>query len=306
MKTKNQKEMGLLLEIQRFCLHDGPGIRTTVFFKGCPLRCQWCSNPESQSFQPQLQFVETSCIRCGQCIRACPTGAMQQDLAGKTYHLPEKCRNNFMCARTCPTKALRIAGRYWTVEEAVCEIEKDKVFFREGGGVTFSGGEVLSQIDFASQLADALHKQGFSITCETSGFSSEENFRRLLSWCDLLYFDVKHWDSQKHEQRTGVGMTEILRHLRIAAESGIPLVVRIPIIPRFNSGPEAPSEFLRLLKKYQIKEVHLLPFHQFGLGKYQQLGRQYEYQYDKSMRKEELEGFAEILRQGITKVQIGG
>ena len=122
-----------------------------------------------------------------------------------------------MCARTCPTKALRIAGRYWTVEEAVCEIEKDKVFFREGGGVTFSGGEVLSQIDFASQLADALHKQGFSITCETSGFSSEENFRRLLSWCDLLYFDVKHWDSQKHEQRTGVGMTEILRHLRIAA-----------------------------------------------------------------------------------------
>lgn len=306
MKKDNQEETGILLEIQRFCLHDGPGIRTTVFFKGCPLRCQWCSNPESQSFQPQLRFVETSCIRCGRCIQACPAGAMQRDPEGKTYHLPEKCREHFNCASVCPTKALHIAGQRWTVEAAVHEIEKDQVFFREGGGVTFSGGEVLSQIDFAEQLANALHKQGIHITCETSGFSSEESFLRLLGWCDLLYFDIKHWDNWQHKQGTGVEMAGILRNLEIAVDSGVPLAVRLPIIPRFNNKPEDQPEFLRLLTKYQIKEVHLLPFHQFGSGKYQQLGRRYEYQYDKSMRKEELEGLAEMLRQEIPKVQIGG
>ncbi|AVM68705.1 glycyl-radical enzyme activating protein [Lachnospiraceae bacterium oral taxon 500] len=306
MKTDSQKETGMLLEIQRFCLHDGPGIRTTVFFKGCPLRCKWCSNPESQSFRPQLQFVETSCIRCGRCIKACPAGAMRRDPTGKTYHLPEKCGSHFACVAVCPTKALRIAGRRWTVEAAVHEIEKDKVFFREGGGVTFSGGEVLAQIDFAERLAEALHQEGIHITCETTGFSSEESFRRLLRWCDLLYFDVKHWDSRQHLQGTGVEVEKILDHLKLAIDARIPLAVRIPVIPRFNDQPEDQRQFCQLLKKYQIQEVHLLPFHQFGSGKYQQLGLEYEYQHDKSMKKEELEGFAEMLRQEIPKVQIGG
>ncbi|RRD93589.1 glycyl-radical enzyme activating protein [Clostridiales bacterium COT073_COT-073] len=306
MPDKLRKEKGLLLEIQRFCLHDGPGIRTTVFFKGCPLQCKWCANPESQSFVPQLQFSEIGCIRCGRCIKVCPVQALWQDEMKKIHYIPEKCIQCQACAAVCPSKALRTAGKSWTVEDAVYEILKDKVFFREGGGVTFSGGEVLAQIDFAEALANALHRNGIHITCETSGYSSEETFARMLKWCDLLYLDLKHWDSQKHKAQIGVGNEVILQHLTIAQKAGIPLVIRIPVIPRYNDSPADWQEFSRLLTQYQVKEVHLLPFHQFGAGKYTQFGMKYEYAGYPSLAKEDLTEFAETLSKVIPKVQIGG
>lgn len=306
MPDRSKNEKGLILEIQRFCLHDGPGIRTTVFFKGCPLRCKWCANPESQSFVPQLQFSEIGCIRCGRCVKVCPVQALWQDETKKIHYIPGKCIQCQACVAVCPSKALRTAGKFWSVEDAVTEILKDKVFFREGGGVTFSGGEVLSQIDFAELLAEALHRNDIHITCETSGYSTDETFARMLRWCDLLYLDLKHWDSRKHKEQIGVGNEVILRHLAMAKESGIPLVIRIPVIPDYNHSPADWQEFGKILVQYEIEEVHLLPFHQFGAGKYAQFGMKYEYAGYPSLHKEDLTEFAEVLRKMVPKVQIGG
>lgn len=303
---KEDKRTGVLIEIQRFCLHDGPGIRTTVFFKGCPLRCRWCANPESQQSARQLQFVVSNCIRCGQCVAVCPVGAMKEDASGMMNFYPEHCIQCERCVSGCAGRALRVSGQRYILENVVNEILKDQVFFREGGGVTFSGGEVLSQAGFAEELAGELHEKGIHITCETCGFSGHEEFKKLLSWCDLLYLDIKHWKEEKHIEGTGQSQRVILEHLKMAEESGIPMVVRIPVIPDYNDSCEDWHGFGKMLKRYHVKEAHLLPFHQFGSAKYQQLGRSYEYSSYQAVTEEELEPFAAALRNYIPKVQVGG
>lgn len=306
MRTDEKKKTGILMEIQKFCLHDGPGIRTTVFFKGCPLRCGWCANPESQEFTHQLQFLASACRSCGSCAAVCPAGALKRDGQGRTRFYPENCVKCGRCVPGCPGNALKMTGAVWTLEEAVREIMKDQVFFLEGGGVTFSGGEVLAQAAFAGELAGALHEQGVHITCETSGFSSHEDFKDLLRWCDLLYLDIKHWDEAAHVRGTGQSGRVILEHLKMAVESKIPMAVRIPVIPGYNDSPEDFHGFGGLLEEFHVTRAHLLPFHQFGSGKYQQLGRQYQYDGRKAMTEDELEPFAAVLKTYIPCVRIGG
>ena len=306
MKNEQEASTGVLIEIQRFCLHDGPGIRTTVFFKGCPLRCRWCANPESQQHVPQIQFISSNCIGCGNCISVCPVQAVKGERGKAVNFCPEKCITCQRCVPECAGRALKVSGKRWSLEELVQEVMKDQVFFREGGGVTFSGGEVLSQAVFAEKLAGALHEKGIHITCETCGFSGHEEFQKLLDWCDLLYLDIKHWEEEKHVEGTGKSRKIILEHLKMAVEAGIPMAVRIPVIPDYNDSDEDGHGFGVMLREYGVRQVHLLPFHQFGAAKYRQLGRAYEYDDYKAVTEEELEPFARVLKSYIPNVRIGG
>lgn len=300
---------GSIFNIQKFCIHDGPGIRTTVFFKGCPLRCRWCANPESQQATQQLMYDHALCLRCGQCVAACPNGGLTLSEQGLQIDR-ERCVGCGSCANVCAVsggKALSLQGEQKTVEQVAAEVLKDEVFYRSsGGGVTFSGGEVLAQLDFAEALAAELKRSGLHIACETSGYAPAESFSRLLAFADLLLFDVKHYDSARHEAGTGVPNTQILQNLRTALAAGTQVIARIPIIPGFNHSPDDAHAFGRLLQTLGVQEVHLLPFHQFGQGKYEKLTMAYDYASIPSLQKEDLAPLQTIMAAYVPRVQIGG
>lgn len=223
---------GRIFNIQKFSINDGPGIRTTVFFKGCPLHCRWCSNPESQNRY----------------------AAIADRMEDETY-----------CGRDC------------TVEEVMAEVRKDKAFYDEsGGGMTLSGGEALQQLAFACALCDAAHLEGISAAAETTGYAAPEQFAEFLRHIDILLYDFKHFDPEAHLAGTGVRNEVILQNLRAAAASGKPLAARIPVIPGFNTGLGIAASMADTLVSCGVKEVHLLPFHQFGEKKYAVLGVPYE------------------------------
>lgn len=238
---------GMIFNIQKFSLHDGPGIRTVVFLKGCPLRCQWCANPESQSSEPQ----------------------------GK--------------------------GRLESVEEIVRVCLQDRAFYEEsGGGVTLSGGEPLMQAAFARALLGALGGEGVHRAVETTGFTNESDFLSILPLTDLLLFDVKHWDSTKHKQGTGVENEVIQQNLRAAVEAGKDVLPRIPVIPGFNDGPEDAESFAHLLAGLGLKRAQLLPFHQFGESKYAELGLPYAYADVPALHPEDLEEYKQqMIQNGV-------
>ena len=246
-------QKALLFNIQKFCLHDGYGIRTTLFFKGCNLRCGWCSNPESQSTQTDE------------------------------------------------------AGRYYTLEEIMETVLKDKPFYdKSGGGVTLSGGEPLLQPEFVCTLCDTLHAIGVTVGLETAANVPEAIFAEVLSKCDFAYIDLKHWNDAKHRQGTGVGNQLILLNIRHALASGKPIMLRIPVIPGYNDSIEDAQAFASLLGDLGAKNVQLLPFHQLGENKYSSLSLPYAYEGVPQMRDEDLNEFAEVLISSGMTVQIGG
>lgn len=248
-----------IFNIQKFSIHDGPGIRTVIFFKGCPLRCSWCSNPESQNSIPEKIWDENK-------------------------------------------KDYKITGEYKTSQEIMKEILKDTPFYEESeGGVTLSGGEVLNQAEFASNLLDACHKQGIHTACETSAYSSLETFKRFLSHVDFLIMDIKHYDEEKHFEKTGVKLSPILKNLKYAVDSNQAMLLRIPIIPNFNDSLEDAKNFGKLLSECNVKKIELLPFHQFGEKKYALLNREYEFKDFKQLRAADLEEYKNIIESdGIT------
>lgn len=260
---------GIIFDIQRFSLHDGPGIRTTVFFKGCPLRCLWCHNPESINSDIELAFYPHKCINCGSCILACPTGALQNDdLKGKKYD-GEICQRCWKCAEACPSEALKVQGRRYTVEEVLIEVLRDLPFYKQSqGGVTLSGGEPTFQFDFCFALLEACKENDISTALDTSGFVSWEKLERLLPFVDIFLYDIKHMDSEEHKRLTGVPNEVILENLLRLDKVGKPIEIRIPIIPGYNDSEEnikAVSNFIKELKS--IKGVKLLPYHKLGLSK---------------------------------------
>jgi pyruvate formate lyase activating enzyme len=269
---------GIVFDLRRYSIHDGPGIRTTVFLKGCPLACKWCHNPEGRNFQPELIFRSQRCILCDDCLAVCPNQAISREKDKITIDRGH-CKVSGQCALVCPTQALEIAGREMTVEELMVIIEKDQVFYSQsGGGVTFSGGEPLAQPLFLKKMLAGCKEKGFSTTVDACGFSKQSVFENIFPFVDLFLFDIKLMDEARHISWTGVSNTQILANLRWVSEQNAHIIVRMPIIVGVNSDDEniqLSSEFLASLPN--IPSVEFLPYHDLGKGKYSGLGKDAEY-----------------------------
>ena len=246
-----------IFDISRNSYVDGPGIRTTVFFKGCNLHCAWCHNPESQSVTPQMMFYKNKCTGCGKCKEKCPSALEQCDLCGK-------------CTLYCPHDAREICGKEYTVDAVLREILKDKSFYEaSGGGVTFSGGECMLQIDFLEELLKACKDNGIHTAVDTAGHVPYEWFEQILPYADLFLYDLKCFDSQKHREYTGVGNERILENLKRLLATNTPIWVRIPIIPTVNDTEEEMQSIkAHIFSCGNPEKIELLPYHAMGEHKY--------------------------------------
>lgn len=284
-----------IFNIQKFSIHDGPGIRTTVFLKGCPLRCRWCANPESQSPETVLLYDARKCLHCGACVSACTRSAVSFGENGQIRIDRTACRACLDCEHSCPGGALTHAGDEKTVSEVLRVCLQDRDFYEEsGGGVTISGGEGMIRPEFTEVLADRLREAGIRTAIETTGFVPEEVFRRLAPKFDLLLFDVKHGDPAKHRAGTGAENGLILKNLAFAVSAGLNILPRIPVIPGFNDGPADAEALISCLKSLGLHKVQLLPFHQLGESKYAFLGLSYAYRDVPALQKEDLADYRQL------------
>ena len=287
---------GNIFNIQKFSIHDGPGIRTTVFLKGCPLRCKWCSNPESQESDIQVSYDSRKCIRCGTCARSCPQQCISDDIV--IDHA--RCTGCLTCVHSCPAKAMKAEGEMMEPDQVLKICLQDLDFYQEsGGGVTLSGGECFCQNDFCEDLIRLLHGQNIPVAAETTGYVPEEVFCSLAPMFDLLLFDVKHYDPQKHFAGTGVRNELILRNLEWAFSRNLPVLPRIPVIPGFNSQIADARGIAAMLNKIGLKKVQLLPFHQFGERKYELLGREYSLKGEKALHPEDLQEYRRVFEENL-------
>lgn len=272
-----QENTGLVFDIQRYSIHDGPGIRTVVFLKGCPLRCTWCANPESQNFHPELFFVRSRCIRCGGCAAVCPDGAITRDVEGYpviNYALANQ--GDLSWSRVCPAKALQIKGKRMSVDEVADIVMRDERFYRRShGGMTLSGGEPLAQPVFAGELLKKVHALGISTAVETTGIVDFQILERVAPYVDLFLYDFKASSSQVHLAYTGVNNDHIKENLQRLAATGVDILVRMPLIPGVNDSLDDMRETLDFLQSAGVKRFDLLPYHQLGVGKYASTGRDY-------------------------------
>ncbi len=271
---------GFIFNIQRYCIHDGPGIRTTVFMKKCPLHCLWCANPEAINGLPEIFYYQNRCNKCYSCLDACIHGAISVPRYGEFIiidrNICEGCEDH-VCITSCDQVALELAGSLISVEELMEEVEKDDIFYRNSdGGVTLSGGEPTSQLGFTLELLKRCKEKGFHTTLDTCGYASWNLMKEILEYTDLILYDIKHMDSSKHKELTGVPNELILRNVEaIFAQARIPTIIRIPIIPQHNDSKDNMEATARYLKEIGATEVNLLPYHRLGLEKYRRLGRSY-------------------------------
>ncbi|MBQ3276413.1 MAG: glycyl-radical enzyme activating protein [Oscillospiraceae bacterium] len=266
---------GTIFNIQRYSIHDGCGIRTILFLKGCPLHCPWCSNPESQSSAPEITFAKDKCIGCGYCVKECGTGALALD-QGRISLRRDLCSKCGKCTGACYAHALEMAGQTITVEEAFEEIEKDALFYKASkGGVTLSGGEPLMQIDFATALLKKCKENGIDTAIETTGYQKWEDIEKIAPYIDTFLYDIKLFDGEKHRRITGVHNDLILENAAKITAIGKTLVVRVPVIPGVNDDLENLRATVRFAASIRAAGVNLLPYHRLGENKYGLLGRTY-------------------------------
>ena len=285
---------GTIFNIQKFSTNDGPGVRTTVFFKGCPLRCKWCANPESQSSAVQILHDQNLCTHCHACVRSCPNGAVTVSEPG-VFVDPGKCAGCLHCVRSCPAQALTYEGEQKTVREIVDLCLQDKDFYEtSGGGVTISGGEAMTQPGFLEELLLELKRRRLHVAIETTGYARPEVFQRLAPMFDLLLFDVKHYDSARHYEGTGVHNRQITDNLKWAIARDIEVLPRVPVIPGFNDSLEDAAGLALLLRSVGARTAQLLPFHQFGENKYRKLCRKYAYEHVPPLHESDLEEYRQI------------
>ena len=286
MKSDNGRTTGVVFNIQRFTVHDGPGIRTEVFLKGCPLRCLWCSNPESQKSHPVVGVYPDRCIgvdKCGFCISACPVeaeGAFIVEDNRVTAINRDVCTDCLRCAEECPAmKTLEIFGKEMTVDEVMEVVLADRDFYeKSGGGVTLSGGEVFVQPEFSLALLETCKRHNLHTCVESSLHCNPEMLDRLYPFVDLVITDIKHMDPSEHKRLTGVGNERILENVKKTAQLGMPLVIRIPIVAEHNDSEgniTATAEFIAQELQNKVKQVQLIPYRELGLEKYRSLGMEY-------------------------------
>ncbi len=298
---------GIIFDIRKYSIHDGPGIRTAVFFKGCPLSCWWCHNPESQSAAVEMIFRANRCIACQACLAACESGALTWNGSGPLVD-PEKCRLCGACAAVCCAEARQQVGREMTVEQVMAEVERDIAFYDEsGGGVTFSGGEPLLQRDFLSALLRACRAKEIHTALDTSGFAAWETIERVRGDVDLFLYDLKLIDDARHRQTTGVSNAPILRNLQALSQRGHAIRLRVPVIPGINADDESVRQigaFAAALPR--LNGVDLLPYHAIGIDKYVRFNQAYKLPETRPPSDERLAEVAHILTSLGLTVKIGG
>lgn len=296
----------IVCEIEKYAIHDGPGIRSVVFLKGCPLQCIWCANPETQRLENELYYDCTRCIQCKRCITACEQGVL---LASdeKIHIAREKCTACGQCVTECPMGALQLVGKEMSVEEVFEEISKDIVFYRQsGGGITISGGEVLMHEEFATALLQKSQENYIHTAIETSGFGSWNALHNLAEYCDVILFDIKHTDKKIHREVTGVEQNVILDNLQQLSKIHSHITLRVPLITGWNDREEDIENVVRIANENGIREIHLLPYHSLGRQKYNRLGRKYCLEKVNSPEDNEMNHFKEYIRKQGLKCIIGG
>lgn len=300
-----------ITNIQKFSIHDGDGIRTTVFFKGCPLKCEWCHNPETQRFEKEMEVDGEKCTGCGTCASVCPNGAVRMTEDHRPAWDPKACTFCGKCENFCPAGVREIVGREYTVKELTKELMKDQMFYEEsGGGVTFSGGEVMSMdMDFILAMAKELKRQDVTLTIDTCGYVPYERFEKILPYVNTFLYDVKVMDPELHKKYMGTDNKLILENLVRLSQDGARIYIRIPTIKEVNGNEENMKETIAFLKQHDIHPagVNLLPYHDTGSGKYAKLDMEYKGTDLHAPDKEEMEALAALfVNAGFTNTKIGG
>ncbi len=298
--------IGIIFNIQRYSIHDGPGIRTTVFLKGCPLNCWWCQNPESQLSGQEMLFWGVRCIGCGACSTICPSNAIQIK-NGIPVTEKEKCILCGKCTEKCPALAREMIGKKLTTEEVTKEIEKDLVFYEEsGGGVTFSGGEPLGQSEFLEGLLNGCREKKIHTAVDISGYISWRILKKIIPKVDLFLYDLKIMDSERHKKYTGVFNEIILENLKKLSSVHNNIFIRFPIIPGINDDSQNIKETGEFLSSLKIAQVNILPYHYIGIDKYRRLGRNYKLVTTQPPSEEKLSEVSAILSKFNLNVKLRG
>ena len=290
-------EKGMVFNIQKYSIHDGRGIRTLVFMKGCPLRCRWCSNPESQTFSEEIMFIKNKCIGCGKCVKVCP----QKATDAKTFEIDRNiCTACGNCAEVCYANAKKKVGTGYSVGEIMEVIEKDRVFYRKSqGGVTIGGGEPIAQPQFVLNLLKECKRLNIHTAIETCGYGEWKKVKEIFETVDQILYDLKHMDEQEHLKLIGVSNRLILSNAEKIARMDKEILFRIPVIPGYNSNDEniiESGKFIKSLMKFNEQiQVELLPYHNLGADKYTSLGRTYQLDDLKSPETEKKEHWNDIL-----------
>ena len=292
---------GIVFNIQKMSIHDGPGIRTTVFFKGCPLRCLWCSNPESQRVEKEIAHFQTRCVKCGYCAQVCPKGIIEKE---PPFDIVDRSQCDLceVCVLECCTGAKKTVGEEYNAEDLLHEILKDKAFYdSSGGGVTFSGGEPLMQHEFLVDMLKLCRANGVHTAIETTGFSDVGVLLEAAEYLDFIFYDIKHMDDSVHKEVTGVSNEMILRNLGELSKVHDNIAVRIPVIPGINDSDDNLRRTADMTASLGIKNLELLPYHNLGEVKYGQIGRKYSLSEIKTPDEARMASVADMLREVIGK-----